>query len=101
MKSHLFNALLFLSLLGSSGAGTAGAAAADSRLPTGAQLDAMIDRARTTFDVPGIAVVVVKDGNVVYLQGRGQRSINSDLPVDENTSTQRWTSPPSPNERWN
>lgn len=49
------------------------------------QLDALLDRACQTLDVPGLAVAIVKDGQVVYLKGRGVRSIKTRQPVDAQT----------------
>lgn len=40
-------------------------------------LDAIVEKARKEFDVPGAAVAVVKDGGVVYLKGFGNRSAGS------------------------
>ncbi|MBI3886125.1 MAG: serine hydrolase [Opitutae bacterium] len=41
-------------------------------LPPGLQdLDATVERARKVFDVPGIAVAIVKDGEVVWAKGYG------------------------------
>jgi len=40
---------------------------------------------KTAFDVPGIAVCVIKDGKVVHSKGYGFRSLNNRQPVDENT----------------
>lgn len=50
-----------------------------------ADLPAYIDRVRTTFNVPGIAVAVVKDGKVVFEQGSGLRDVERHLPVDVHT----------------
>jgi CubicO group peptidase (beta-lactamase class C family) len=53
-----------------------------------AQLDdfgAYVDSARKTFDVPGIAVAIVKDGKVVMEQGFGLRNINKPAKVDAHT----------------
>ncbi|HJQ40053.1 MAG TPA: serine hydrolase [Thermoanaerobaculia bacterium] len=58
-------------------------------LPAAAQLppdaDAYIERARTTWEVPGIAVTVVRDGKVVAAKGYGVRRLGSAERVDENT----------------
>jgi CubicO group peptidase (beta-lactamase class C family) len=60
-------------------------------LPTGAQtglpadLDAVVERTRKTFDVPGIAVAVVKDGRVVYAKGFGVRRVGDPAPVGPDT----------------
>ncbi len=52
---------------------------------TSAQIDTLAQRALTTFNVPGMAVAVIKDGNVVHKKGYGVRSLNTRQPVDENT----------------
>jgi CubicO group peptidase (beta-lactamase class C family) len=46
---------------------------------------AYVDSARKTFDVPGIAVAIVKDGKVVMEQGFGLREIDKPDKVDANT----------------
>jgi len=46
---------------------------------------AYVDSARKTFDVPGIAVAIVKDGKVVMEQGFGLREIGKSEPVDAKT----------------
>jgi len=46
---------------------------------------AYVDSARKTFDVPGIAVAIVKDGHVVMEQGFGLREIGKGEQVDANT----------------
>ncbi|QJD80230.1 serine hydrolase [Spirosoma rhododendri] len=52
---------------------------------TSAQIDTLAQRALTTFNVPGMAIAVIKDGNVVHRKGYGVRSLNTQQPVDENT----------------
>lgn len=52
---------------------------------TSSEIDQLAERTLKTFDVPGIAVAVVKDGKVVHSKGYGVRSINSPQKVDENT----------------
>jgi hypothetical protein len=37
------------------------------------------------FNVPGIAVAIVKDGKVIHSKGYGLRSLNSKDKTDENT----------------
>jgi len=44
-----------------------------------------VDRVRETFDVPGIAVAVVKDGKVVLAEGYGKRNLESGAPVTADT----------------
>ncbi|MFA6229496.1 MAG: serine hydrolase [Rhodanobacter sp.] len=46
---------------------------------------AYVDSARKTFDVPGIAVAIVKDGKVVMEQGFGVREIGKPAKVDADT----------------
>ena len=50
-----------------------------------ADLDAYVARSMKTFEVPGMAVVIVKDGKVVLLKGYGVRKLGESTPVDENT----------------
>ena len=61
----------------------AAAAAAQNVVP--ADLDAWVARSMKTFDVPGIAVGIVKDGKLVYAKGYGVRKLGSPEKVDENT----------------
>jgi CubicO group peptidase (beta-lactamase class C family) len=49
------------------------------------QIDALVERSMKAFDVPGISVGVIKDGNIVYAKGHGVRSLNTKQPMDENT----------------
>ena len=50
-----------------------------------AELDAWVAQVRERFEVPGIAVAVVKDGQVVLERGWGVREIGEPAPVDEHT----------------
>jgi CubicO group peptidase (beta-lactamase class C family) len=50
-----------------------------------AAIDSVAERARIAFNVPGIAVAVIKDGKIIHSKGYGVRSLNTGLPVDENT----------------
>jgi CubicO group peptidase (beta-lactamase class C family) len=50
-----------------------------------ADLDAYVARDMKTFDVPGIALAIVKDGQVVLAKGYGVRKLGDAAPVDENT----------------
>lgn len=52
---------------------------------TATQIDQLVNQTLTTFDVPGIAVCVIKDKKVVHAKGYGVRSLNSKQKVDENT----------------
>ena len=50
-----------------------------------ANIDALVERTRAAFNVPGIAVAVVKDGKVVLEKGYGVRSIETKAPVTAHT----------------
>lgn len=49
------------------------------------ELDATVERVRAQFDVPGIAVAVVKDGEVVLERGWGVREQGKPEPVQADT----------------
>ncbi|WP_035679069.1 serine hydrolase [Flavobacterium limnosediminis] len=49
------------------------------------QVDELVEKTMKTFNVPGIAVAIVKDGKVVHSKGYGVRSIITQQKVDENT----------------
>src|SRR5262245_6692186 len=48
-------------------------------------LDAYVARALKEFEVPGLAVAVVKDGKVAIVKGYGVRKLGEPAPVDERT----------------
>ena len=48
-------------------------------------LDSYIDRGMKDWDVPGLSIVIVKDGKVVTMKGYGVRNIQTQQPVDEHT----------------
>jgi CubicO group peptidase (beta-lactamase class C family) len=48
-------------------------------------LDAYVARSMKTFDVPGLAIAIVKDGKVVMAKGYGVRKMGESAAVDENT----------------
>jgi CubicO group peptidase (beta-lactamase class C family) len=50
-----------------------------------ADLDAYVATSMKTFDVPGIAVAIVKDGKTVVAKGYGVRKMGDPTPVDEFT----------------
>ncbi len=49
------------------------------------QIDSLAEKTLKTFNVPGIAVAVVKDGKIIHAKGYGVRSLQSNLKVDEHT----------------
>jgi CubicO group peptidase (beta-lactamase class C family) len=48
-------------------------------------LDRYIARGLKDWDLPGLSIVIIKDGQVVVQKGYGVRDIESRKPVDENT----------------
>jgi CubicO group peptidase (beta-lactamase class C family) len=50
-----------------------------------ADLDDYVARSLKTFEVPGMAVAIIKDGKVVHSKGYGVRKLGEPTPVDENT----------------
>ena len=50
-----------------------------------ADLDAWVERAMKTFEVPGVSLAVVKDGRVVVAKGYGVRKLGTPDPVDART----------------
>lgn len=48
-------------------------------------LDAYIERTMAEWEIPGLSIAVVKDGQTVWARGFGVRSLEGDEPVDENT----------------
>jgi CubicO group peptidase (beta-lactamase class C family) len=57
----------------------------DAQTAPVADLDAYVARTAKSFEVPGIAVALVKDGKVVVAKGYGVRKLGEATPVDENT----------------
>lgn len=57
----------------------------NAQVLTSAQIDQVAERALKAFDVPGMAVAVIKDGKLVHAKGYGVRSLNTMQKVDENT----------------
>jgi CubicO group peptidase (beta-lactamase class C family) len=49
------------------------------------QIDALVEKTMKTFDVPGIAVAIVKDGKVILEKGYGVISLNTMQKMDEHT----------------
>jgi CubicO group peptidase (beta-lactamase class C family) len=50
-----------------------------------ADLDSYVANSMKTFDVPGMAVAIVKDGKVMAAKGYGVRKLGDPTPVDEHT----------------
>jgi len=60
-----------------------GAATADAA--PGYDMEADVNRVRTLFDVPGIAIAVVKDGKLLAARGFGVRKLGEPVAVDGQT----------------
>jgi CubicO group peptidase (beta-lactamase class C family) len=48
-------------------------------------LDSYITTGLKDWNIPGLSIVVIKDGKVIMMKGYGVRDIQSQKPVDENT----------------
>lgn len=48
-------------------------------------LDNYITREMQVWNIPGVAVSIVKNGKIIYMKGFGVRNIETKQPVDENT----------------
>jgi len=48
-------------------------------------LDNYIANGLKQWNIPGLAIVIVKDGKIVMMKGYGVRDIKTNEPVDENT----------------
>ena len=64
---------------------TCAVAAPPEKAEPAADIDAVIRDALKVWDVPGVAVAVVRDDQVVYLKGHGLREIGTDRPVTPDT----------------
>ncbi len=53
--------------------------------PALADLEAYVDQVRKEFEVPGVAIAIVKDGEVVLARGFGFRKLGETTPVDAHT----------------
>ncbi len=56
-----------------------------SQALSGKQIDSLVQKTMETFDVPGMAVAVIKDGKIYHKNTYGIRSIKTEAPVNENT----------------
>src|ERR1700722_6758661 len=48
-------------------------------------MDSYIQKGLKDWNLPGLSVVIVKDGKVVLMKGYGVKDIQTNKPVDENT----------------
>src|SRR5512140_350910 len=63
----------------------AGYAALNAQIITAGEIDSLVIRTMKTFNVPGIAVAIVKDSKVIHSKGYGVRSLNTRQKVDPGT----------------
>jgi CubicO group peptidase (beta-lactamase class C family) len=49
------------------------------------QIDSLVEKTLKTFDVPGIAVAIVKDGKIIHEKGYGVTSLNTMQKMNEHT----------------
>jgi CubicO group peptidase (beta-lactamase class C family) len=82
MRSRAHVAALSLPLLLAAAPATAAPAATPPPL---AAIEADVERARRAFEIPGLAVAVVKDGRVVLARGFGVKRQGAPAPVDADT----------------
>lgn len=61
---------------------------AKDSIPPKNTLDANIEQAMKQWQIPGLAVVVVKDGKTVLMRGYGTREAGKDLPITDKTYIQ-------------
>lgn len=57
----------------------------NAQVLTSKQIDSVAEKTLKTFNVPGVAVAVIKDGKVIHAKGYGVRSIKTNQKVDEHT----------------
>ncbi len=58
---------------------------AKAQVITSSQIDSLVEKTMKTFDVPGIAVAIVKDNQIIHSKGYGVRSLRTNLKVNSNT----------------
>ncbi|HNP69389.1 MAG TPA: serine hydrolase [Aequorivita sp.] len=58
---------------------------ANCQVLTNSQIDSLVQKTMKTFDVPGMAVAVLKDGKIYHKNTYGVRSIKTNAEVNENT----------------
>lgn len=50
-----------------------------------AELDGFVEKAMSTFNIPGISVGIIKDGNVEHLKGYGVREVGKSAKIEPDT----------------
>ena len=62
-----------------------GCISVNAQIITSGGIDSLVEKTMKTFDVPGIAVAVVKDNKIIHARGYGVRSLITKEKVDTNT----------------
>jgi CubicO group peptidase (beta-lactamase class C family) len=62
-----------------------GQSASPAPISVPSDLDSYVANSMKTFEVPGMAVAIVKDGKIVVAKGYGVRKLGDPAPVDEHT----------------
>jgi CubicO group peptidase (beta-lactamase class C family) len=57
----------------------------NAQVITSHEIDSLVELTMKTFEVPGIAVAIVKDDKIIHSKGYGVRSLSTKQKVDENT----------------
>ncbi len=76
MKSILFKISIFSFLI---------SASLQGQSLSNSQIDSLVQKTMQAFDVPGMAVAVLKDGKIYHQNTYGKRSLKTGKDVDENT----------------
>ncbi len=63
----------------------ASAVSAWAQIAPPADLDTFVANSMKVFDVPGMAIAIVKDGKIVLAKGYGVRKLGDAAPDDEHT----------------
>ncbi|MCB0762930.1 MAG: beta-lactamase family protein, partial [Flavobacteriales bacterium] len=58
---------------------------ADAQTKQIKNIDKYIEASRVAWNIPGMAVAIVKDGEVILSKGYGVRNVDNQLPVDDHT----------------
>lgn len=85
MPPRILAGLLTTALGGASLLGPQPSWSAEPNATLNSELPRYLEHARRTFNVPGLAVGIVKDGRVVFEQGLGERTLEDHRPVSAHT----------------
>jgi len=77
-SQNLNHLILFLILI-------LGYISAEAQVLTSVEIDSLVLRTMKTFDVPGIAVAIVKDDKIIHARGYGVTSLNTKQKMDAKT----------------